>query len=128
MQAYLLVAAGGAAGAAARYGVGAWLGRLMPGAAWPWGTFAVNALGGLLMGLLVGWLALRGGAGQESLRLLAGVGVLGGFTTFSAYSLELILMLERRQFGLAAGYFVASTLIACAAVAMGLFLMRRLFA
>ena len=88
----------------ARYGLGLAAGRLAPNAGWPVGTFAANVAGGLLMGLLVGWLAFRGGAQQEMVRLFAAVGVLGGFTTFSSYSLEAVQMIERRQIGLAAAY------------------------
>ncbi|MBU2116805.1 MAG: CrcB family protein, partial [Alphaproteobacteria bacterium] len=87
MTRLLLVSAGGALGSMARYGAGVLAQRLAPGAAWPWATFSVNLLGGLLMGLLAGWLAFRGGAHGESIRLFAAVGVLGGFTTFSAFSL-----------------------------------------
>ena len=96
MTRFLLVAAGGAFGSMARYGLGLTLGRVLPGAAWPWGTFAANLIGGLLMGLLAGWLAYRG-QGGESVRLFAAVGLLGGFTTFSAFSLETALMIQRRE-------------------------------
>jgi CrcB protein len=126
MTRFLIVAAGGGVGAALRYGVGLGLGRMMPGAAWPWGTFAVNGLGGLAMGLLVGWLAQRGGATAETWRLLIGVGLLGGFTTFSAFSLEIALMIERRQLGLALGYAVVSVIVAVLALFAGLWIMRRM--
>lgn len=128
MTRLLLVALGGAIGATARYGLGVLAMRLAPGAAWPWGTFAVNAIGGLLMGCLVGWLALRAGANQEALRLFAAVGVLGGFTTFSAFSLETALMIERRDYVLAAGYVAASVIVCVAALFAGMILMRRLLA
>ncbi|MDP3175654.1 MAG: fluoride efflux transporter CrcB [Phenylobacterium sp.] len=123
----LLVGFGGAAGAIARYGVGVQALRWL-GPAWPYGTLAVNVIGGLLMGALVGYLAQRGGADQERLRLLLGVGVLGGFTTFSAYSLEVALMLERREYGPAAIYALVSTAAAVAALFAGMILARRLFA
>lgn len=126
MTQLLLVAMGGAAGAAARYGVGVLAGRWL-GQAWPWATLGVNLLGGLLMGLLVGWLALRGGADQERLRLLLGVGVLGGFTTFSAFSLEVALMLERRAWASAGLYVSASVVLSVAALFAGLMLARRAF-
>lgn len=124
----LLVAAGGAIGASARYGLGLAALRLAPTAVWPWGTFAANLIGGLLMGLLAGWLALRGGAGQEPVRLFAAVGVLGGFTTFSAFSLETLLMIERRQWALAGGYVALSVVLSVAALFVGLMIARRAFA
>lgn len=127
MTRFLLVALGGALGSMARYGVGVVTTRILPGAAMPWGTLAVNLVGGLLMGLLTGWLALRGGVAQDSVRLFAAVGVLGGFTTFSAFSLETVLMLERRQFGIAALYVGLSVLTAVAALFTGLMIARRAF-
>jgi fluoride exporter len=127
MQALFLVGAGGAAGAVARYLLGIQAFRAL-GSAWPYGTFAVNVLGGLSMGLLVGFLAHRGGADQDKLRLLLGVGVLGGFTTFSAFSLETALMIERRAWGQAASYSVASVVLSVGALFLGLMLARRLFA
>ena len=127
MTRLLIVAAGGALGAVARYGVGAWAIRLFPAAVWPWGTLAVNVVGGLLMGVLAGWLAFRGGAHGESIRLFAAVGVLGGFTTFSAFSLETALMIERRQLAMAGGYVAASVALSVLALFIGLMLARRAF-
>lgn len=123
----LIVAAGGGLGAMARYSLGLAAGRLAPNAAWPWGTFAANVLGGLATGALVGWLAFRGGAQQETIRLFAAVGVLGGFTTFSSYSLETMLMIERRQYALAGAYVVGSVVVALVALFVGLTLARRAF-
>lgn len=127
MTRFLLVALGGALGSMARYGVGLAAGRLFPGAAWPWGTMTVNVVGGLVMGLVVGWLAARGGAGQDSVRVFAAVGVLGGFTTFSAFSLETVQMIERRQIGLAAAYVAVSVIVAVAVLFLGLLMARRAF-
>ena len=121
----LLVFAGGGTGAVARYlcGVG-YVRALGPNQALP-ATFFINILGGLLMGLLVGVLAVRGGAAQDRWRVLLGVGVLGGFTTFSSFSLETVLMIQRRTYGLAAGYVAGSVALAILGVMVGLFAMRR---
>jgi CrcB protein len=127
MTRLLIVAAGGALGAVARYGVGVWAQRLFPTAQWPWATLTVNLVGGLLMGLLAGWLAFRGGAHGENLRLFAAVGLLGGFTTFSAFSLEAALMIERRQTAMAGGYVAASVILSIAALFIGLMVARRAF-
>ena len=123
MTRFLIVAAGGALGAVARYGIG----RLLPAGGWPWATLTVNGVGGLLMGLLAGWLAFRGGAQGESIRLFAAVGVLGGFTTFSAFSLETALMIERRQLAMAGGYVLASVALSVLALFIGLTVARRAF-
>jgi CrcB protein len=126
MTRFLIVAAGGALGAMARYGVGTLAGRL--GAShWPWGTLTVNVVGGLLMGALTGWLAFRGGLHAESIRLFAAVGILGGFTTFSAFSLETALMIEKRQLALAGGYAAASVVLSILALFVGLMVARRAF-
>lgn len=127
MTRFLLVAAGGALGSVARYGLGLVAGRLAPGHAWPWGTFGANLIGGLLMGLLAGWLAHRG-QGGEGVRLFAAVGLLGGFTTFSAFSLETALMIQRRDWAMAGGYVAASVVLAVAALFVGLMIARRLWA
>jgi CrcB protein len=123
----LLVALGGALGAVARY---LWSGRLLKwlGAGWPYGVFTINVIGGLLMGVLVAVLAMRGGEGQEKWRVLLGVGVLGGFTTFSSFSLDVALMIERRAYGQAAAYSLASVVTSVAALFVGMLLVRRLLA
>ena len=117
MNSYLLVMAGGAAGAALRFQLSRWL-PLSP-SGWPWPTFVANLAGGLAMGLLAAWLWQKGEA-AEPWRLLLGVGLLGGFTTFSAFSLEMAQMIERGQGMLAAIYAVASVLLALAALGAGL--------
>ena len=127
MDKLLFVAAGGAVGAMARYALGVQALRMW-GAAWPYGTFVANIVGGLLMGVLAGLLAHRGGADQERLGLLLGVGVLGGFTTFSAFSLETALMIERRSYGQALGYTLASVVLSVTALFLGLLLARKAFA
>ena len=123
MTRFLIVAAGGALGAVARYGIG----RLLPAGGWPWATLTVNGVGGLLMGLLAGWLAFRGGAQGESIRLFAAVGVLGGFTTFSAFSLDAANMLERGQHALAAAYIGGSVALGLAGLFLGLWIARAMF-
>ena len=117
----LLVMAGGAIGAGARHLAGR--GALAAfGPDWPWGTLIVNVSGGLLMGLLAGALARFGLGGNA--RLFLGVGVLGGFTTFSAFSLDMATMIERGAPVASAGYALVSVLGALAALFAGLALMR----
>ena len=127
MQNLLFVGLGGALGSMARYLVGVHSFRAF-GPGWPYGTLIVNVVGGLLMGVLVSWLAHRGGVDQERWRLLLGVGALGGFTTFSAYSLELALMIEKRAYVAASAYGAASVGLSVVALFAGLILARRLFA
>ena len=122
-KASLYVALGGAAGSVLRYHAGRLVGALAgEGNAFPWGTLAVNIAGRLLMGALVGWFArsVPGEAAAESARLLLGVGLLGGFTTFSAFSAELVTMFHRGQAGMAFGYAAASLIAGMAAVVIGL--------
>lgn len=119
----LLVMAGGALGAGLRYLVGLGALRLF-GPGFPWGTWAVNIAGGLAMGLLAASLALRGETADEPLRLLLGVGVLGGFTTFSAFSLEMFNMLARGESALALAYAVSSVAGSVIALWTGVWLVR----
>lgn len=113
---FLLVALGGGLGAAGRYGVSLAM-PLKPGE-WPWATFCINVAGSLLIGILAGWLSTRGEAG-EPWRLFLGVGLLGGFTTFSAYSLETLRMIERGEWPAALLYVLGSVAAGLAAVAIG---------
>jgi len=119
----LSVALGGAVGSVLRYHLGRAVSHLAgAGNAFPWGTLSVNILGSLAMGVLLGWLA-RGSTTPQSaepLRLLIGVGLLGGFTTFSAFSAELVTMLHRGQAMLALGYAAASLIAGMAALVLGL--------
>ena len=125
-----LVALGGAFGAGARYLLGAaWVAQA--GAVrGPWATAGINVAGSLAMGVLVGWLAHRasGGPAFDRLRLLLATGVLGGFTTFSSFSLEAVLLLERRAYAAAGAYVVGSVALGLAGLAAGLILSRRAFA
>jgi CrcB protein len=119
----VLVGAGGAAGAIARYLTGvAWVRTAGP--AHPYiGTMICNVLGALIMGLLIGTLARIGGS--ERARLLLAVGVLGGYTTFSSFTLEAVMMLERRAYGTFAAYVLGSVVLCLVALMAGLMLMRK---
>ncbi|MEM9736898.1 MAG: fluoride efflux transporter CrcB [Pseudomonadota bacterium] len=119
-----LVAAGGAAGAVLRFLVGHWALRLL-GPGFPWGTFAVNVLGSFAMGLLAVWLMERPGAWSRWAPLLM-TGLLGGFTTFSAFSLDALTLIERGRAGLALGYIGGSVVVSVAALWAGLTLARSL--
>ncbi len=119
LTASLTVAAGGAVGAWLRFAAG----RLIGAGPFPYATLSVNVLGSLAMGLLAGWLA-RHGAGGEHWRLLLGVGVLGGFTTFSAFSLEIAVMIERGAMAQAALYIGLSLVGGVGGLFAGLALAR----
>jgi len=126
LAASAMVFAGGGTGAVLRHQLGramtGWLGPAVV-TAFPWATLAVNVLGSLAMGLLAGWLA-RHGQGGEHWRLLVGVGLLGGFTTFSSFSLELMLLIERGQGGSAFAYAAISVLAGLTGLYLGLIVMR----
>ncbi|MBL9068510.1 MAG: fluoride efflux transporter CrcB [Sphingopyxis sp.] len=114
---------GGALGAGARHLVGqAMLARLGPG--FPWWTLSINIAGSLMMGLLIGGLA-RGSDGGDTARLFFGVGVLGGFTTFSSFSMEFWLLFERGETAQAASYVFASVVGAILACGLGLLIVRQ---
>lgn len=121
-NATLLVALGGGAGAVGRFHLGR-AALHMFGPDWPWGTLIANISGGFLMGCLVGSLANLS-SGGESWRLLLGIGLLGGFTTFSAFSLETANMLMRGQVAVAFGYALLSVVAALVALFGGLTLTR----
>lgn len=126
LAALLYVALGGGAGSVLRFLVGRgmvhWLGPNRA-TAFPWATLSVNVAGSLAMGVLVGFLA-RHGQGSETWRLLVGVGLLGGFTTFSSFSMEVVLLMERGALGLAVLYAGLSLLAGVGAMIGGLMLMR----
>jgi CrcB protein len=119
---YLIVFLGAGLGGACRHGVNLLALRLF-GAAFPWATLAVNVAGSLLMGVLAGWGARGGGLPQE-LRLFLATGLLGGFTTFSAFSLEVALLWEQGDAGMAALLGGASVGLSVAGLVLGLTLVR----
>ncbi|MEO9635483.1 MAG: fluoride efflux transporter CrcB [Parasphingorhabdus sp.] len=124
MNATLLVMAGGAIGAAGRYHLGRLVFQLGP-MGYPLGTLVANLMGGVLMGVLAGVLA-RSNFVDEPWRLLLGVGLLGGFTTFSAFSLEVINMIERNEWSMAIGYALLSVVGSVLALFAGLMAVRAL--
>lgn len=124
MNGLFYVAAGGAIGASCRHLLGVGAIRVF-GPGYPYGTFIANIMGSFLMGLLAGWLALKI-SGGTNIRLFLGVGLLGGFTTFSAFSLDAILMLERKAYGAFTGYVLGSVTLSLLALMAGLILSRKI--
>lgn len=136
LSASLLVALGGGTGAVLRFHLGRLIAHLAPAQAmaFPWATLAANALGSAAMGMLVAWLArhdsgagiLGGGVigGPENWRLLIGVGLLGGFTTFSSFSMETVLLWQRGEAGLALAYIAASLVLGIAGLIAGITFVR----
>jgi CrcB protein len=120
---YLIVFLGGGLGAAARHGVNTIAARLL-GTSYPFGTFAVNITGSLAMGLLAGYLAHRAGAIPQHWRLLLATGFLGGYTTFSAFSLETALLYQRGELLAATAYALGSIMLGVAGFFLGLWTVR----
>lgn len=118
---FIMVALGGAAGSAGRYGVSL---IVKPAASFPFATLSVNLVGSFLIGLLFGWLMRGEGGGNEAWRLFLGVGVLGGFTTFSAFSWEFLQLIERREIVAAFIYGGGSLLGGLVLVALGFWLSK----
>jgi CrcB protein len=116
-----LVAIGGAVGSVLRHIVNLFSLRLA-GPNFPWGTVAVNITGSLAMGLFIGWLVSRNGS--QELRIFVATGILGGFTTFSAFSLDFATLWERGAMVEALSYALGSVLISFAALFVGLWLAR----
>jgi fluoride exporter len=121
---YLLVFVGGGLGASLRHTINIACARCM-GFAFPWGTFIINITGSIAMGLIAGYLAFKGEASQPW-RLFVMTGILGGYTTFSAFSLDAALLYERGELGLALFYVLGSVLLSVAGLFAGLALMRHL--
>ena len=124
MPTFMWVALGGALGSAARYGVNIWSARLL-GSDFPWHTFIVNVAGCFAMGVLVELMALKLNVGNDTRAFLT-TGILGGFTTFSAFSIDFALLVERKSYGAAATYGVGSVALSLIAVFAGLSLVRTL--
>lgn len=125
MKMLLMVALGGAVGASGRYAVGVLAGQMAHGT-FPVGTFAVNAIGSAVLGVLVASMSVW--SPSPELRAFMVVGVLGGFTTFSAFSLDVVLLIERGRPGLAAGYAIATVAIAVGGLFAGMRLTRMMLA
>src|ERR1700761_5871481 len=121
---YLLVFVGGGLGASLRHTINIACARCMP-PSFPWGTFIINITGSIVMGLIAGYLAFKGEASQPW-RLFLMTGILGGYTTFSAFSLDTALLYERGAIGLAAFYVLGSVVFSIAGLFAGLALVRHL--
>jgi CrcB protein len=121
---YLLVFVGGGLGASLRHAVNMLCARCI-GTGFPYGTFIINISGSTVMGLIAGYLAFKGEASQHW-RLFLMTGILGGYTTFSAFSLDTALLYERGEVGLAALYVVGSVVISIVGLFAGLALVRHL--
>ena len=120
---FVLVFLGGGIGSVLRLGVNR-LARLWLTPDFPWGTLAVNAFGGFAAGLVAAWLVARSAGGTDSASLFLLTGVLGGFTTFSAFSLDAVLLWQRGAVGLAAAYVLGSVMLSLAGVIAGLAIAR----
>jgi CrcB protein len=121
-MAFLIVFLGGGIGAATRHGINLAIGRAL-GTAFPYGTLLINITGSLIMGLAAAYFAFKGGATQHW-RLFLTTGVLGGYTTFSAFSLDAALLYERGEVGAAAIYVIASVAVSIAALFAGFAIVR----
>ena len=119
---YLIVFIGAGIGGALRHGVNVGAAKLF-GFGFPFGTLIVNVVGSFAMGLLAGFFAYRAGIPQH-MRLFLTTGILGGFTTFSTFSLDAALLIERHSLGMAAGYVVGSVAAGLAALFFGLAVFR----
>lgn len=122
MKLVLAIAAGGAIGALGRYFVGYYALRLL-GSSFPFGTLIVNIFGSFLVGVLIALISLRGVVNEE-LRVFLTVGVLGGFTTFSAFSHDFYYLIERGDILIAGGYVVLTVSLALMAVFAGINFIR----
>lgn len=122
MLGYLVVFVGAGVGGVIRHGTNIGVARLL-GTHFPSHTLIINIVGSLVMGLVAGWFALKSGS-TGHLRFFLATGILGGFTTFSAFSLDAILLWERHEYGLAALYVGGSVAGALAGLVLGLWIAR----
>lgn len=122
MKMLLAVFIGGGTGSLARYWLAGWIGRIAAGP-FPWPVFCINVIGSMLMGVIVELAAVRLSLSPE-VRALLTVGVLGGFTTFSSFSLDAALLLQRGEMALAFAYMAGSVIVSVAALFAGLWLVR----
>jgi CrcB protein len=124
MQAYLIVFLGAGLGGALRHGVNLACARAC-GLAFPWGTLTVNVVGSFVMGVIAAWLAFKVEAGwSQGMRLFLTTGILGGFTTFSAFSLDAVLLWERGAALSALGYVAACVVLSIGGLVLGLAAVR----
>lgn len=122
---FVIVFLGAGIGGAFRHGVSLAAPRLLGSGAFPYSTLSINVLGSFLMGLIAEYFAIKSGLPMQ-LRLFLTTGVLGGFTTFSAFSLETALLYEKGQAGAAVAYAVGSVTLAIGALFLALMLVRTL--
>ena len=125
VMALVYVMTGGAIGSGFRYALMSFIGRVSSGE-FPYGTLAVNIIGSLLMGVWIGFMANLLPDKARNLHLLFAVGVLGGFTTFSTFSLDVFYLFERGQYLQITAYIFSSVLLSIAALALGVFLVRQI--
>lgn len=120
---YLIIFLGAGMGGALRHGVNVWAARAF-GTGFPFGTLIVNVLGSFVMGLLVGFFAYRAGLVPQHARLFLTTGLVGGFTTFSAFSVDAALLLERHSYSMAISYIVGSVFASLVSLFLGLALVN----
>jgi CrcB protein len=124
LNGYLIVFLGGGVGAAIRHAFNGMGFRLM-GPNFPYATLFINITGSAIMGLIAGYFAFKGGDSSQHWRLFLTTGILGGYTTFSAFSLDAALLYERGELGLSALYVIASVALSIAGLFAGLWLIRQ---
>jgi CrcB protein len=123
MIGYVVVFVGAGVGGMIRHFMNIWVARFA-GTHFPWHTFVINITGSLAMGLVTGWFVMKGAGGAGHSRLFIATGILGGYTTFSAYSLDAVLLWERHEHLLSALYVGGSVVLSLIGLAVGLWAMR----